>query len=472
MDYSTIQQQFNKVITYNRGIKDPQTNELFQDWAKNKERFINAMNGNLIYEHPEVVSFHLSLKEKENFFNDMIIHFIMHYGAEVTQPLCSFIESNGVEGFFTNTVTEEYTYEGHIIPRGMKLLKAFKYFIEDKNTVISLQNYASRIIQEDKLTGRLCLSVHPLDYLSLSENTYNWRSCHALDGDYAAGNLSYMADTATIICYLRGDHDNITLPAFGPDVPWNSKKWRMLLNFSENSFDFIMAGRQYPFVLSDGLDIISSLLIFPNKFGLTKTKISPWVNKTITEIPNLYDSQYVESVYDLDYEYYPIKHKLYTKQDLIQYDEDNKLFFCDLTESTCYTPYYTYSTIYRYSDNIDRFRINIGNKVKCLHCGNQIISQGDLFICNDCATKYGDIYHIDNENYVTCVRCGSHGWGDEEGHWLDDTWVCDYCYDRYVKQCPECGYDYFEEDLVYNEHINETTCIWCKDKYGMCREEE
>ena len=28
------------------------------------------------------------------------------------------------------------------------------------------------------------------DYLSLSENAFNWRSCHALDGEYRAGNLS------------------------------------------------------------------------------------------------------------------------------------------------------------------------------------------------------------------------------------------------------------------------------------------
>ena len=73
--------------------------------------------------------------------------------------------------------------------------------------------------------------MHPLDYLSLSENTYNWRSCHSLDGEYRAGNLSYMMDKSTVICYLKSN-DDVILSNFGPEVKWNSKKWRVLLYFS------------------------------------------------------------------------------------------------------------------------------------------------------------------------------------------------------------------------------------------------
>jgi hypothetical protein len=35
-----------------------------EQWAKNKQRFINKMNGKLIYEFPEEVSFELSNEEK------------------------------------------------------------------------------------------------------------------------------------------------------------------------------------------------------------------------------------------------------------------------------------------------------------------------------------------------------------------------------------------------------------------------
>ena len=84
------------------------------------------------------------------------------------------------------------------------------------------------ILQEDKIEGTLCFSVHPLDFLSSSENTYNWRSCHSLDGEFCAGNLSYMADSATMICYLKSDKEEI-LPRFPEDIPWNNKKWRVFL---------------------------------------------------------------------------------------------------------------------------------------------------------------------------------------------------------------------------------------------------
>ena len=128
-----------------------------------------------------------------------------------------------------------------MIPRGMKIVKSFKYFEKDEDTLADIQSAASMIIQEDKIEGKLCMSVHPLDFLSLSENTYNWRSCHALDGDYRAGNLSYMVDSSTVICYLKSDRDE-RLPNFPPEVKWNSKKWRVLLFFS-NDWDMIFAGR-------------------------------------------------------------------------------------------------------------------------------------------------------------------------------------------------------------------------------------
>ena len=134
---------------------------------------------------------------------------------------------------------EENPYKD--VKLGMKLVKAFKFFEQDKVTLETIQNEASRLIQEDKIEGKLRVSVHPLDFLSASENTYNWRSCHALDGEYRAGNLSYMCDRSTVMVYLCTE-DKKKLPRFPASVPWYSKKWRMLLHFSDN-WDMIFAGR-------------------------------------------------------------------------------------------------------------------------------------------------------------------------------------------------------------------------------------
>jgi hypothetical protein len=89
--------------------------------------------------------------------------------------LACFIDENK-DGFFSNVVVESFTAPGGgKIPKGMKLVKAFKYFEDDRITLEEIQNRASMIIQEDKVEGHLCFSVHPLHFLSTSENTYNWR---------------------------------------------------------------------------------------------------------------------------------------------------------------------------------------------------------------------------------------------------------------------------------------------------------
>jgi hypothetical protein len=58
-------------------------------------------------------------------------------------------------------------------------------------------------LQQNKITGRLCFSVHPLDFLSMSENNCGWRSCQALDGDFRAAALAYMIDSSTVVAYIE-----------------------------------------------------------------------------------------------------------------------------------------------------------------------------------------------------------------------------------------------------------------------------
>ena len=68
----------------------------------------------------------------------------------------------------------------------MKITRALKFpFLKEipQKLLDTFQTKMSMILQENCVSGRLCISVHPLDFISSSENTYNWRSCHALDGN-------------------------------------------------------------------------------------------------------------------------------------------------------------------------------------------------------------------------------------------------------------------------------------------------
>ena len=160
-----------------------------------------------------------------NFFNNII-----YLDRRDYERICE-IHDNCFEYDFSFF---EHTYNSKKLPpletlNGMKLLRAFKFFISDPDVLRDLQDKASMILQETKLSGYFYVSIHPLDYLSQSETTYNWRSCHALDGEYRAGTLSYMQDNVSLVCYIASDEKK-QLPRFPAEVPWYSKKWRMMLH--------------------------------------------------------------------------------------------------------------------------------------------------------------------------------------------------------------------------------------------------
>jgi hypothetical protein len=372
LDYKDIQERFNKVISFSQGIEQPHTDGLFEQWAQNKLWFIKTFNG-LIYEYPEPVSFELNKQEKINKiyqFADKV------YELYHNDELNDFIIDNKND-FFENILTKDYKK----VPKGMKIIKAFKFFESNKDILTDIQNMASQVIQEDRMTGTLCLSVHPLDFLSTSENAHNWRSCHALDGEYKAGNLAYMGDKGTIIAYIKSDKgDTFKLPDFPEDVPWNSKKWRSLIFFSDRRM-MMFAGRQYPFTLEDTMDFIRVNII--NKYI---HKFTEWDTKKITSMVTAGHNIPVRPAI-------PVGTKLIALDDLIidtypAYNSEDTLYYNDLKRSNCYDPMYAYRLReFSFFEDIsvpDSERFQIGSNVKCLRCGRNYISNSDSMMCEFC----------------------------------------------------------------------------------------
>lgn len=340
-----------------------------------------------------------------------------------------------------------------MIPRGMKIVKSFKYFEKDEDTLADIQSAASMIIQEDKIEGKLCMSVHPLDFLSLSENTYNWRSCHALDGDYRAGNLSYMVDSSTVICYLKSDRDE-KLPNFPPEVKWNSKKWRVLLFFS-NDWDMIFAGRQYPLMTGTGLNFIKDK-IFPKVFKIND--LTDWTNKQI-------DSFKVDdkTVAHFRSPYIPVGEHLRPLSEIV-INRPGSLQFNDLLSSTCYKSTYCI----RHSEE-DQFFTNflmtknstvveVGGSVPCCRCGKHHIQLSESFMCNDCEIKYGS---AEGDEIAICPCCGNRFYYDD-GYFVEGAGevLCPDCAVEYTDTCDECGELCLKDELIFDgeKHI----CIYCK----------
>ena len=452
VNINEIKDQFRKVITFSQGIENPQIDVIFKNWYKAKKKYIEAFGG-CIYESPETVTFTLDEKAKE----EKVLNLIDYIGNN-NADLADFIYYNKSD-FFKNKLTKEYKLsDGQIIPANIKLIKAFKYFEKDEKLLHQIQDRASQIIQENTVNGKLCFSVHPLDYLSSSLNNYNWRSCHALDGEYRTGNLSYMQDYCTVICYLKGE-DNVNIPLFPEDVKWNSKKWRMLVFFSEDGTTSF-CGRPYPFMTETGVKLTLTTLIKALNWESKYNSI--WRNES--EISNYYlnhikDDRLGPYAYYLSSKYVYSMGQLIKIEDVIS-DEKYSLHFNDLLYSTCYFPYYRFGD----RDTNMPSPIVIGHSTPCLQCGAELIAEGFTMRCNECELKYGTETKFE---YGYCECCGQRIYLEDAYLVNDDgvdVFVCEHCKDLETEYCAKCGDRYFRSDMYYDREISDYICFGCKEE--------
>lgn len=453
-----IQQQFNKVISHVANIPEPHTDSLFEKFMEAKKKIISLFGGKFIYELPEVVSFSLDQKAKEenlNVFLDKV------YDTYSLPRLGAFLDLVK-EGFFQNEVLEEVVVQTKpetfvTIPKGMKIVKAFKYFIEDKDLLTTVQNEASMLVQKDKIKGHLCFSVHPLDFLSTSENTCNWRSCHSLDGDYRSGNLSYMLDASTMICYLRSD-DEAQLPNFPAGVLWNNKKWRMLIHL-EDKWRGIMLGRQYPFTSEEIFPIITKTFNNDFNFDLKAFKDIHFSELLVDNEGNIYSGlkDILENRMNdtgtlkiLNEEYLLMDNAIRPISNVIK-DGKNSLMYNDLTRSTCYKRIWALD----FFSNPTTVHWTIGAEVPCLACGEEHIEDPDSLCCPICRTKYEDGAF----GYCTC--CDSPVYEDTVIILNNGDYVCPSCFEYSCNCCEDCGEGFYNHELSYYDDA--LLCENCKE---------
>lgn len=403
-----IKSQFDHVLEHSQGIVNPKTEKLFETWESHKKHIVDRLGG-LIYEIPEEFVFAINEDGKKeilsNFIND--VEFLTRRNV----ALLDFLIAQK-DAIWDNKIITRY---GDAVS-GMKISRALKFFIEDKDTLNSVQSKLSELLQKTTFKGKVTLSVHPLDFLSISENAHNWRSCHALDGDYRSGNLNYMADKNTIICYISSKEDRV-LPNFPADVPWNSKKWRVLLHVSE-AMDLMFLSKQYPYALNG----IESYI--KEKVGNTLNPEAQWTDF------GKYSDHEIDSA-------------------------QRTCHFNDCTESTCYTPVHSYD-----ERGVAKGLILTGLPAMCLECGQDIIHYEDQMRCFDCGYKYSDEY--ENEDLVECSSCGSMVYYED----THESWGGYFCPDCVGPAGPMCACDHCYGikpigEIKYIEDSDEYLCSGC-----------
>ena len=106
----------------------------------------------------------------------------------------------------------------------------------------------SQVLNQKKLTGRLCLSIHPLDYMTMSDNNCDWDSCMSWsnEGCYRQGTVEMMNSDMVVVAYLAASEDMSLWWSSDKDDDkyWSNKKWRQLFVINR---DIITNVKAYPY---------------------------------------------------------------------------------------------------------------------------------------------------------------------------------------------------------------------------------
>ena len=394
---SKIFEQVGDILKYCEHVSptiEIDTSDLEGWWEYNKQFWIDLMP-DYIAELPEPITIELTEHDKRQLYNKFLNHDLM----EDYEDLWNFLSNISSKQFFNKYLERDYLaysdeWDEEIkIQKGTRITKAFKFFHLREEDLKELQSEASRILQLNSITGRLCLSVHPLDYLSASENISNWRSCHSLDGCYRAGNLSYMLDNSTVIVYLRSETE-VQLPNFPEGLLWNNKKWRMFLHFDSNK-DIVFTTQQYPFTVENIYDHITRLIntiLRPTEHYFTKfdddfivqTKCHKELSSKLIPLGGCAKrlAAFVrQDDWNLAYTDLLFKDTLHYKWAYkgLRLDglapEDDTFGFADEIKRmefnfTGYTG--------------DNTKIRLGHKVRCPFCNTELLTDGETMMCSKC----------------------------------------------------------------------------------------
>lgn len=304
--------------------------------------------------------------------------------------------------------------------------KLFNTFMKDQESVWKeayerLRLEHSRILNTkfNRLIN-LCISIHPIDYLTASMNANKWRSCmNWKNGEYRMGVLEMMTSNSVVVAYIESASRRLEFPK--ADAEWNSKQWREFFIINDVG---VFGIKGYPYwdhdLEDEAMTFIKELFapVFA-KYNITFSKKSYRVPADNDEELTLDDPE--QGINNLSIQlscgpamyndfYNEIGHMyLYNLLSSIQqYQNQHEIFFNYSGEGIC--------------------AICGGSFYDCGWCTDDITEQAHRIICKDCERKY-----------VYCNICCEKIYLDEHPngiHYIEQMPVCDSCYES----APNCAY--------------------------------
>lgn len=327
----------------------------------------------------------------------------------------------------TFTITRSDDNQTLLVNKGAKISKLLgklaKFFELSETKYEEFRIAHSQFLNQDTIKGTLCLSIHPMDYVTMSDNDSGWDSCMNWqnEGDYRIGTVEMMNSPCVLIAYLRAKEDMEF--GWGDKLShWNNKKWRQLYIVTK---DLISDIRQYPW----HNDELNGLCMKWIK-DLATTNLGWQYSNLCTYFNNFRDADYNNFCLELSDEPYSID------------------IYCDKMYNDVYSKNQKCFIGINAPHEIE---INYSGYSECMNCGREIsdISDTCMLLCDDCS------------NALRCSCCGDVIHNDDY-YWIDDdTCLCYDCYAEKAGTCEDCG------DAFYNEDLNEIR-LYKDDKITWC----
>ena len=272
--------------------------------------------------------------------------------------------------------------------KGTKVTKLFRFFVKESELDTLIKKYAT-IFNQKTIKGDLCLSVHPLDYFSVSDNQCGWNSCFSVhDGSYRISTTGLLTSPNTMIAYLSSG--DVEYKAYDKSMTWNNKKWRAYVTMSHDQKTFHI-GREYPY---------------------SNSILRQKVVEMIAELTGL--------------EYQEVNREIYINTPDAFYNDG----FYHLYEAT------------NIEDDERVDELDIAEDCYCMECGTTYDLEGvNGMFCTSCHPEY-------HEDYVgTCTLCDTHIFEYEDFTYVSSCgeYVCEWCAPK-LTYCQECDEVYIGED--------------------------
>ena len=229
--------------------------EILKFWNEEKQELYRLLGNKMMYEKSvKVVLSRDALKKQmiyltnSHYFVEKVkIYFFEQENFVIRYPFLQLFQEDTLIDNKYNGESAKIKINNTLIQlhNGAKPLKVLSKIA----TALNIEDYFedfrirhSQILNQKEISGTLVLSIHPLDYMTMSDNDSGWSSCMSWKaaGCYCRGTVEMMNSPYVLVAYLKSNDDM----RLGGNYYWNNKKWRTLCIFDR---EYITSIKGYPY---------------------------------------------------------------------------------------------------------------------------------------------------------------------------------------------------------------------------------